>query len=211
MLFISLVSSLIWKGKIKIKVCWERGTERAQSLDTDIARCTSCYLRIQESALKKLHMAAENAVITTQFNIAHLSLLSFLQHQPDVDLTSLPCDAPFWVGCHWLTRRLEMIHLMLLRPDLSSTKWFSSFGLNLDNDICFFLFCFFKRKIYVCENVLCSSFVFLWWPQPTAGHFFFQESFPLDNLSIEKNVCIYNSSSQITTTGALYYKVKVLQ
>lgn len=150
MLFISLVSSLIWKGKIKIKVCWERGTERAQSLDTDIARCTSCYLRIQESTLKKLHMAAENAVITTQFNIDHLSLLSFLQHQPDVDLTSLPCDAPIWVGCHWLTRRLEMIHLMLLRPDLSSTKWFSSFGLNLDNDICFFCFVFLKgRFMYV--------------------------------------------------------------
>lgn len=64
------------------------------SLDTDIARCTSCYLRIQESTLKKI------THYTTQFNIDHLSLLSFLQHQPDVDLTSLPCDAPFWVGCH---------------------------------------------------------------------------------------------------------------
>lgn len=53
MLFISLVSSLLWKGKIKIKVCWERGTDCAQSLDTDIALCTSCYLHIQESTLKK--------------------------------------------------------------------------------------------------------------------------------------------------------------
>lgn len=176
MLFISLVSSLIWKGKIKIKVCWERGTERAQFRHRYCAVHFLLFTHPRVYFKKITHY-------TTQFNIDHLSLLSFLQHQPDVDLTSLPCDAPFWVGCHWLTRRLEMIHLMLLRPDLSSTKWFSSFGLNLDNDICFFVFLFFFN---VCENVLCSSFVFLWWPQPTEGHFFFQESFPLDNLSIEK-------------------------
>lgn len=112
--------------------------------------CAVHFLLFTQPCVKKLHMAAENAVITTQFNIDHLSLLSFLQHQPDVDLTSLPCDAPFRVGCHWLTRRLEMIHLMLLRPDLSSTKWISSFGLNLDNDICFFVFFVLKgRFMYV--------------------------------------------------------------
>lgn len=150
MLFISLVSSLIWKGKIKIKVCWERGTERAQFRHRYCAVHFLLFTHPRVYFKKITHY-------TTQFNIDHLSLLSFLQHQPDVDLTSLPCDAPFWVGCHWLTRRLEMIHLMLLRPDLSSTKWFSSFGLNLDNDICFVFLFFFLMYVRMCSVPLLYS------------------------------------------------------